>query len=125
MDWKQKTLIRATWWKLSQRGKPEIVPVEVIKETAQQVVVREEDDWWGGTRERRCNKAGEFFATFADAKGYAIQQATRQLQNADDERSRRIEELKQCQQLTEPSLSSEEEDSIVALLSGTEGGKDD
>lgn len=91
----------ATWYQLSGYGQKTIKQVEVVRETVQFVVVLEKD--WPDHKptERRRSKGGEYFPTFAEARAYAVASAERNLQDAEDRRSRAISELKAAREIAE------------------------
>lgn len=95
------------WFKVSRWGfEAPITEVEIIRETPQQIVYM--GTYFGKAQERRANKAGEYFPSFDEAKAYLISQAERDLQNADDTRSRAIEAIKKYRALTPLALKGEQ-----------------
>ncbi len=73
-------------------GKGEIKKVEIVKETAKQVVCLLES-WGGGVRERRCAKNGNyenFFSTFAEARDFLVDKEEKKISYAKE----RIHEAK-------------------------------
>lgn len=70
------------WYKISMWGAPKIIEVKVISETPMTVMVREE--WWAAARDKRHNKAGEYFPTFDEARDCLVQNFERDLTHAKD-----------------------------------------
>jgi hypothetical protein len=88
-----------TTWYRTDRYSAKITPVEVVKETAQQVVYVWMD--WGTSRESRAYKEGEFFPTFQEAKDWLIQRYEREVQYKLDAYSRAKQQFKVACELQE------------------------
>jgi len=61
------------WYRLNYAG--EVSRSEVLRETPQFVVIKQ----WG--KDRRVNKVGEFFPTFAEMKQYLVEKRKRQVEH--------------------------------------------
>lgn len=73
----------STWYK-TQKYNAKIEPVEVLRESAKQIVTAE-TDWRGKPYQARRNKTGgydNFFPSWTEAHVYLLDRATRQLDYA-------------------------------------------
>lgn len=97
-----------TWYRLERYGKPQITPVEVIKETAEFITVRESYSFLGEPeiRERRCRKSDEYWPTFEAARQCGIDTYQREAERHQDARSRALSRRAEYERMKKPEISA-------------------